>query len=155
MKEFNFNENKFSLSIKVEDILLNENLMKEFSDLKIKKEFHITLLGGENRKFLESLENKENTKNKLFEILNKYNFNYNLGDYFLLEKDDLKSVVVLVKIEDLNNFFEDLNKEFTHNFMIPTPHITLFVSNSTLYGEEFRGFSVDDWQDLKKTKIEI
>lgn len=153
MKNFNLDENNFSLSIKVEENLLNDNLINRFFDLKPKTEFHITILGGQNRKLLKNIKDKENTKKKLFSILEKYNFDYVLSDYFLLEKGDLKSIVVLVEIKDFTNFFEDLEKEFNCNFVLPTAHITLFISNSMVNGENFRGFSVDDWNDLKKIKI--
>ena len=62
MKKFNLDENNFSLSIKVEENLLNYNLINRFSDLRPKQEFHITILGGQNRKFLEVMNDKENTK---------------------------------------------------------------------------------------------
>ena len=60
--------------------------------------------------------------------------------------------MILVEIKDLINFFDDLKKEFNDNFVIPTTHITLFISDSKINEKDFRGFSVSDWNDLKKQK---
>jgi hypothetical protein len=48
------------------------------------------------------------------------------GDFKFVERDGKKTIVVMCKVSNLDNFFDLINKKYGLNIKYPTTHVTLY-----------------------------
>jgi len=116
--------------------------------LYVKNEFHISLV------CIKKIEEKYNVKipNFLNMIINDFcEFNkintlellhYN-NNYRFVARDDLKSVIVMCEILNLNKFFDLINRKYGLNIEYPPTHVTLYTLKDSI------GIYLIDSSDIK------
>jgi len=147
-------ENKFEFNIPNKTICLPvklENLPSEIiiqnTTLILQTSFHVSLacIGESIRKyniFIQDFENKilddfcEFSKTNEIKVL-KYN------DFKFIERDDLKTIVVMCDISNLNKFFDLMNQKYNLKIEYPPTHITLYILPSK------HGIFLTDANDIK------
>ncbi|HBY74715.1 TPA: hypothetical protein DEG21_02315 [Patescibacteria group bacterium] len=144
-----FNPETVTLILEIDNKAIDLNIKRieaEKLDLLEKKEFHFTIIGSKTgEEILKSLENLSKIKRneildkirKTSELINwivnpENNFYYLENSYnnpnTIFEKR--KSIIQVVTIDKINEFYEKLNSLLKKQFEVPFPHITLFT-NST------------------------
>jgi uridine kinase len=151
-----FDENAFSLILKIDNDAVDLDFINDFSkanELELKNEFHITVLGlkngGEIRKTLESLSNKE--RQKMFSEIRflvdstDWHFVFDQDRYFVSKKyenvadpegsettvgEERVSCIQMVILPGMNQFYKKLNTLLGTNLEAPPPHITLCAKSS-------------------------
>ena len=143
---FQYTPNKvIGLPIQLEN--LPNELRIEGNTLVLKNNFHVSLvcIGKIIEKYNISetdFENKiindfcEFSKINKIEVL-KYN------DFKFVQQDDLKSVVVMCDISNLDKFFKLMNEKYGLNVEYPPTHTTLYILESKL------GIFLTDADDIK------
>lgn len=149
----------------------------EYFGLLKKTEFHITIIGSETGEVilnvLDELDGiqKIETKNKLREACESFFWQaFLLDEYYYVRKHYNKdsainfnepenevreSIIQLVKIPRLSNFYERINSLFNQQFETPFPHVTLYT-NSTRAEKKMRGigiYSKKHFKSLETKKI--
>ncbi len=156
----------FILKIPLKIKNLKKDISLEGIKLYLKDEFHITLLGNENGKFLLNYLKKLNlSKNEIKkfysniekdinEILKKTkitpinNFYFLKKDYNREKKETRYSLIQIVKTNLIKKFFKLLKKRGVKiNFDFPEPHITLYKQ------KENAGIGLNKKEDLEKYSV--
>jgi hypothetical protein len=137
-----------------------------------KEEFHFTIIGSDTGEaILNQLANSsEAEKNKTLEQINKLlqSFDWKTtftNDFYYLQKiynepefpgeEKRRSIIQLAKIEQLEEFYIQLNLLLGTNFSTPLPHVTIYT-HSNRQDKKLRGigiYSQKDFDDLKPKKI--
>jgi hypothetical protein len=133
----------------------------------LKDEFHLTLLGNENGKYLfdflkqnlkysqDEIKNFYNElENETINLLDSSNFKF-LKEFHFLQKEynhkkfEIRnSIVQIIKTDLLEKFYNLLKqKGISIKFDSPTPHITLYKQ------KENTGIGLNKKEDLKKYSI--
>lgn len=156
---------KISIPNKIEILAKNKGL-------SIKKDFHITVIWSRTGEKIQEILQNKNEKDKI-EIIAKIKQIYESidwkidlsEDYYYIEKDYNKdwifekrsSIVQLLRLIWLEEFYEKLNNLLWTNFEIPLPHITLYTT-STREDMRQRGIGVysdKQFKELNPIKIEV
>lgn len=157
----NFNIEKITLLLNIEaDDSISDKLKEKAvgKNLLPKKEFHITLIGRATGEILKTIPD---SSSKIEEIYKKFNWNFETRDeFYFIEKqysDEEKrsSIIQIIELPNLKEFYKDLNNSFETNFEVPFPHITLFT-NSTKEENKLLGigiYSEDQFKSLNPEKI--
>lgn len=148
--QFNLRNKVIGLPIKLEN--LPTNVVVEENTLILKEVFHVSLvcIGKIIEKYNISIldfENKiitdfcEFTKTNEIKVLE-------FGDFKFVEQNDLKSIVVMCKISNLNKFFDLINKKYGLKIEYSPTHSTLYTLPCKL------GIFLTDVNDIKNlTKL--
>ncbi len=157
----NFNKEKITLLLNIEaDDLINDKLKYKAQEknLLTKKEFHITLIGRATGEILKTISD---SSSKIEEIYKKFNWVFAPQDeFYFIEKEypegeKRSSVIQIIELPNLKEFYKDLNNSFETNFEVPFPHLTLFT-NSTKEENKLLGvgiYSEDQFKSLNPEKI--
>ncbi len=117
----------------------------------IKEEFHVTLINLErNAKIVghgDIQSQKAELINAFYDFVSKSPLTrYELTDDLrLVDVNGNKTIVILVKLEGINDFFAWLSKKYDMKLPIQPTHITLY----TLPTDTF-GIPIDSYQELAK-----
>lgn len=121
-------------------------------DFVVKPEFHITLLSVERIAKLIDSANAEKLKPEIakefYEFVKKRPLTqYTLTDDIRLVRasEDNKTVVVMAKLEGINELFDTLSKKYDTKLPVQPTHITLY----TLPTDTF-GIPINSYEELKK-----
>lgn len=137
-----------------------------------KEEFHFTLIGSDTGEaILVQLANlseteKNNTLEQIDKLLKSFDWKTTFtDDFYYLQKiynepefagDEIRrSIIQLAKIEQLEEFYNKLNKLLGTNFSTPLPHVTIYT-NSNREDKKHRGiglYSQKDFEALNPEKI--
>lgn len=157
----NFNKEKITLLLNIEgDDLTNDKLKYKAQEKNLlpKKEFHFTLIGRATGVILKTIPN---SVSKIEEIYKKFNWNFETRDEFYFikkqysEEEKRSSIIQLIEIPNLEEFYNDLNNTLKTNFAVSFPHITLFT-NSTKEENNLLGigiYSKEEFGSLNPEKI--
>ena len=143
--KFQFMNRTICLPIKMED--LPNKLIIEGSTLLLKTSFHVSLvcIGEIIKKHNISISNFENKIIDDFCEFSRVNevkvLKYD--DFRFVTRDDLKSVVVMCEILNLEKFFEIIDEKYELNIEYPPTHITLYTLESK------PGIFLTDANDIK------
>ena len=143
--QFNLRNKVIGLPIKLEN--LPSRLEVESNDLVLKTSFHVSLvcIGKIIEKYNISIfdfENKiindfcEFTKTNNIKVLE-------YGDFKFAVENDLKTVIVMCKVSNLDKFFEIMNKKYGLEIEYPPTHATLYTLEGKL------GIFLTDANDIK------
>lgn len=139
------------------------------NELSPKNEFHCTVIGTrtavEISEILSGLDGNQGDL-LLVEIDSLIKqFSWNIipkNEFFLLEKtypeydgEVRRTIIQMVDIPDLTEFYEKLNNVLSSNFSLPLPHITLYAT-STNEKNILRGigvYSEDEFKQLQPKQI--
>ena len=137
-----------SALLHLDTTLINLDTKKEIAEslgLYPKDEYHSTIIGfTTGKQILNVLDSfQEQRKEKLLlavdQLLKSFTRNVELQDnYFLIEKtynnpesiETRKSLIQLVNIQDINEFYIKLNNLLGKDFATPMPHITLYTAST-------------------------
>jgi hypothetical protein len=143
--QFNIRNKVIGLPIKFDN--LPSKLIIEENELVLKDSFHISLvcIGKIIEKYNVSIPDFENIIINDFCEFSKTNeikvLEYN--DFKFVVENDLKSIVVMCKISNLNKFFDIINKKFGLKIEYPPTHATLYTLPNKL------GIFLTDLNDIK------
>lgn len=143
--QFNLRNKMIGLPVKLEN--LPSRLQVGGFNLVLKTSFHVSLvcIGKIIEKYDVSISDFENkiindfcefTKGNDIKVL-EYN------DFKFAVENDLKTVIVLCKISNLNKFFEITNKKYGLKIEYPPTHVTLYTLKDKL------GIFLIDANDIK------
>ena len=127
--QFNDKNKVIGLPVKLEN--LPARLIIESNSLVLKTSFHVSLvcIGKIIEKYNVATPDFENEVMNNFCEFTKENevkvLEYN--DFKFVEENDLKSMVVMCKVSNLDKFFEIINKKYGLNIEYPPTHITLYT----------------------------
>jgi hypothetical protein len=143
--QFNIKNKVIGLPIKLEN--LPKELIVEGNTLVLKEVFHVSLvcIGKIIEKYNVSLPNFEDgIINDFCEYCRKNELKVlEYGDFKFVEENDLKSIVVMCEISNLNKFFDLLNKKYGLSIEYPPTHSTLYTLPNKL------GIFLTDTNDIK------
>lgn len=180
-KELYFNHEKCECLIPVSEISIPD-LVRDVAlqhGLRIKPEFHITVLAGSNarrvNRALSSSEDADAVKQKIQRLFEGKRWDYKpTEEYFLIEKFYSKeellemgfpdipehtkmTIIQKLVLDDLEEFYRELSDVTGLEFITPLPHITLF-STASYKPWESKGIGVysdDELASYLREKIEI
>jgi len=128
--------NEFHSYITLADLTLGdlpEKLKFEGNELQIKSEFHISLVWGEK---IAEMVDESRIDEIISEIISeflKFNDKKPIVEYELLseirflERGDQKTLIVMAKVKNLEEFFVLLRTKYQKNIPIQPTHITLYT----------------------------
>jgi hypothetical protein len=132
--KFKFRYHTIGLPVVLED--LPREIIFEENTLVLRPEFHVSLV------CIGEIIKKHNITIPGFEdiIINDFcefsqNNNINItytNEFKFAERDDLKAIITMCKISNLNNFFDLINKKYLLSIEYPPTHITLYTPLSKL-----------------------
>ncbi len=108
--------------------------------LPTQPEHHISLICIKRLVPLLNSQNREGTEQEFlkvfldFESLNHLTEYELTNEFFVVEKDDRKSIVVKCNVPYLDELFQGLNDTFEQDFPKQVAHITLFARNNAGIG---------------------
>ncbi len=142
-----FDENKKTVLLHIKKEDLDLAIVRNFApaeSLFPKQEFHITIIGRETGEIIL----KENLDfEKIKELVKGTDWNFGLTqEYFYItkqypENEKRESIIQVVELPGLSDFYIKLNDSTGHNFSFPFPHVTLYTS-STKEENRFRGIGI-------------
>ena len=142
---FDDNKKTVLLHIKKEDLDLD--IVRNFAlaeNLFPKQEFHITIIGRETGEILL----KENLDfEKIKDLVKGINWNFDLTqEYYYItkqysENEKRESIIQVVELPELSDFYVKLNGLTGQDFSFPFSHITLYT-NSTKEENRLRGIGI-------------
>lgn len=161
-----FDPATYTLLLTVEQVELS-NCIAEVSEeafelgLQLKEEFHITVIGFRVGKQIKEMyatlqiENRIAIENGIRTFANSINWEFTPGGQraLYIEKkyknkqggfDLRKSIIHLLEMPAVQDFYKELNDVFGTTFDIPPPHVTLFV------GEDGQGIGIDSEKVLRE-----
>lgn len=151
--KYTFNDKSLTISLPVSNFNLPNKIKLEENDLCLKSNFHITLvpIGKIIEKNNLKIENLSNFILKDFCDFISFNsidlIEYS-NEYRFVQEKDLRTIVVMCKVSNLDKFFKLINQKYNINIETPPTHVTLY----TLYDK--LGIFILDNDDLYlKTKI--
>ncbi|MBP6236784.1 MAG: hypothetical protein KA536_11600 [Saprospiraceae bacterium] len=175
-KLFNKENLTFILSVEFdnEKFLKFKEIGKNFINLKLKEEFHLTIVGSSTSKYLSELEFdifgnpvsnvletlNEKTKFRIFLKEEYFLVNKKYSDkYFIINNQNIEefreSIIQIVKCEQIKEYYEALNLHFKTSIPLPLPHITIFTNSNNIENIK-RGigiYSFDEFWKLNPTKL--
>jgi len=119
---------------------LPESLEFEGEKLIVKPEFHITLVAV---KYIAEIIDKDNAEKLQLEIVeefNRFTEKFPLMEYELLNDirfvaiEDNKTIIIMVKLKGIENFFETLEKKYHKALPLQPTHITLYTLATNTFG---------------------
>jgi hypothetical protein len=143
-KEINFDDEKYTLLLKVENEFLDLDKFKDLAQvnrLQSKVEFHITILGfkygGVIKNLLDGFGNteRENSIYQLKSLIFNTDWSFELKDEFYsiskkYPKETRKSLIQMIWLPSIEKFYQNLNSILETNFEMPPTHITLYVGGT-------------------------
>lgn len=144
-EKYQFINQTIGLSVNLKD--LPSKLSIEDSIFFVKTSFHVSLvcIGKIMEKYNVSISNFENKIINDFCKFSKINnikvLEYN--DFKFVVKNDLKSIVVMCKVSNLDKFFEIINKKYELEIEYLPTHVTLYTLESK------PGIFLTDVNDIK------
>ena len=169
-QQINFDLETVNILLPLTPVLKRDAVIESIAKnrgLNIKNEFHCTIIGretGEHIRTVLAVLSKEEQKNKILEIKNlceKYSWKCTfLQEYYVVSKeytqeDKRESIVQMVELFDIKNFYFDLNSALGTDFKVPLPHITLDTKSSQ-EDKNLRGvgiYSEEQFHSLNPVKI--
>lgn len=150
-------ENKYefvfqTIGLPVELKNLPNELLMDGNTLLLKTKFHVSLvcIGKIIEKYNVSIHDFENKiVNDFCEFSKTYNIKVlEYNDFKFVARDDLKTIIVMCKVSNLDKFFELINKKYKLNIEYPPTHVTLYTLEGKL------GIFLTDSNDIKNlTKL--
>lgn len=108
--------------------------------LPIQPEHHISFVCTKRLVPLIDSKEREETKQEFVKAFLEFESNYNMTEYqltnefFVVETDDRKTVVVKCVVPYLEELFQRLSTKLSYDFPVQIPHITLYARNNTGIG---------------------
>ena len=130
---------------------LPQKIFVDSVELVIKSEFHITLVAAYRLAEIIDSKNKAKIRDEITKEFYKFVkqnplTKYKLSDELRLVKNqDQMTVVVMAKIESLNNFFHKLNDKFRVALPVQPTHMTLY----TLPTDKI-GIPINSYEELRQ-----
>lgn len=162
-----FNPDTFTLTLDIENVFIPQSLQEAalWYNLLKKNEFHVTIIGTRTSEQIQEYLNQLNIASKkvfimlLKKLFHRYTFNVTLeNDIFYINKsykdEERFSFIKIVKVDQLESFYRELNQLLWLEFSIPFPHITLFT-NSTNPEKKWRWiwrYSQKEFEDMNPIK---
>lgn len=138
-----FYPDTFTLILNIENVFIPESLKVAASGYNLlpKNDFHITIIGSRTSEQIQEYLNQLNIASKkvfimlLKKLVHRYPFKVMLeNDIFYINKsykdEERFSFIQIVKVDQLENFYRELNQLLWLEFPIPFPHLTLFTNSS-------------------------
>ena len=147
-------QNDIIIPSKIEDIAKQHSLSS-------KEEFHITIIGTQTGEELNKFSPLKKTSQIIKELAEKYQWRYSLeSGYYLCSKiypdgEKRQSIIQLITMKDIGDFYKKLNTCLGTHFDTPLAHITLYTS-STKKENNLRGigiYSQKQFELLRPEKI--
>lgn len=148
--KFEYKYNTISLPVEFKE--LPSNLIVENFNLFLKSSFHVSLvcIGKIIEKNSISIANfEDNVINDFCEFSKSNELRVlEFNDFRFVFQNDRRSIVVMCKISNLNNFFDFINNKYNLNLEYPPTHVTLYTLESR------NGIFLTDSSDIKNlTKL--
>ncbi|OGM96344.1 MAG: hypothetical protein A3B86_04360 [Candidatus Yanofskybacteria bacterium RIFCSPHIGHO2_02_FULL_38_22b] len=133
---FNPEKNTLLLEIKgnLPDLILDGDLALkiERKGFEKRKELHITVLGFKSgkriREALEKIPDKETIIEALIGMAENTEWTFDVNpERFHISKNERESIIQMVKLDGIDNFFDRLNGLLNTDIETPPPHITLYT----------------------------
>lgn len=140
-------------------------------DVLEKEEFHCTLIGSDTwveiLQYIETVEwdKKDKIWNMIVELCHSFDWKIKFqDDFYYIEKsyttdnaitETRKSIIQIIDLNALSEFYKQLNTLLWTHFDIPYPHITLYT-NSTLPERKLRWigiYSKTQFEELNPKKV--
>jgi hypothetical protein len=134
-------------------------------NLSEKDEYHITIFGfGAGKKIEDALRGEARKIEDFIELVNGTAGGYELKDEFYSIKktykimgvpEERRSVIMMVRVPELEEFFDRVNRLLGTNLEVPPTHITLYTKSSLLENNQ-TGIGISssrDFLDLKPSNI--
>lgn len=128
-----------------------ESLEFESEKFVVKPEFHITLLSVQ---YIAEIIDKNDAEKLQFEIVDefyKFTEEFPLTEYKLLNDirlvtvGDHKTIVILVKLKNIEKLFGSLEKKYQKTLPSQPTHITLYTLSTDIFG-----VPIFSYEELKK-----
>lgn len=167
-----FNEDNCNTLLSVKKDFINletKKIIAEELGLLKKDEFHLTIIWSKTwDRIMEFLSNLSQYKAKniihqIKHILFNIQWKILLNNEFYYIKKNYKenweireSIIQTAEIENLSQFYEEINKILDLQFDVPFSHVTLFT-NSNNNDKKLRGiwiYSFEDFQKMEPIKLE-
>lgn len=149
--KYEFVHQTIGLPIKLENLPI-EIIIKD-NTLVLQPAFHVSLvcIGEIIKKHNITIYDFENKIiNDFCEFSNTNEIKVlNFNDFKFVERDDLKSVIAMCEISNLNKFFDLINKKYKLNIEYPPTHVTLYILPSK------HGIFLTDSNDIKNLTAPI
>lgn len=101
-------------------------------ELNKKDEFHITLVGAKALTHLSAgIDANEAMRDAVKEFADVHDLTHFeiLNEFRLVKREERVTVIVMIRLEAINELYEFLNKKFAVNLPTQPPHITLYSLN--------------------------
>ena len=149
--KYEFVYQTIGLPIKLEN--LPSEVITQENTLVLQPSFHVSLvcIGEIIKKHNITIPNfEENIINDFCEFSNINDIKIlQFNDFKFAVRDDLKSVIVMCEISNLNKFFDLINKKYGLNIEYPPTHVTLYVLPNKF------GIFLTDSNDIKNLTTPI
>lgn len=140
METLSFSERNLTLLLNIEKEDIDLQRYQAISiDFEPKSEFHLTLIGNYGGREIKNAINtfnlyyQYNAVEKIRALAYKTDWSYSLLDVFYKvskeykDTDKRESIIQMVKIPSLVDFYDNLNKMLKTNLRYPLEHVTLFT----------------------------
>lgn len=167
-EEILFNRESYTLLLPVnlEDFNIPDYIRdyaKE-SGLIEKKELHITIFGfGVAKKIEEALKIRRDKTEDFIDLVHGMSWDFEpKHEFYEIEKsyniknisEERRSIIMMVSVSSLNNFFDSVNNLLGINLDIPPVHVTLFTKSSLPENNQ-SGIGISSQRDFLNLKSEV
>ncbi len=155
-------ENKYRVGGTKEDVIglsvsltdLPKEIQIQGNTLYLKDSFHVSLvcIGIIIQKYnilVPDFFNKVVNDFCDFAKINEIKILHYNNDFRFATENDLKSVVVMCEVSNINKFYDFINEKYTLNIKYPSTHITLYTLKKQL------GIFLTDEDDIKNLTVPI
>ena len=123
------------------------------NEFQKKDEIHITVLGFKNgqkvKEAIEKISDKETVTETLISMAEDTEWTFNLkSEKFYISKPGRESIIQLVELDGINNFFDRLNELLNLNLETPPPHITLYTKGDD--EKSYMGIGINSREEFEK-----
>lgn len=151
--------------LRIDPELVNVDSVQDVADkkgLSEKDEFHITIIGSKTaEQILESSEfSHEETVSFIEKPSKQFQWSFEfVSEYYFISKkyeeynEARESIIQLIDLSELKDFYVELNEYFGTSFDTPFPHLTLFTS-STKPENNLRGIGIYSEQQFRELNLE-
>lgn len=147
------NNKTSTLLLRIDPELVNTVSLQDIADekgLSEKDEFHITIIGSKTAESLLKLTNIDHKEiiALIDRLLQQFDWSFEfIPKYYFISKkykeygEARESIVQLIDLPDIKDFYKELNEFLGTSFDAPLPHLTLFTS-STKPENNLRGIGI-------------
>ncbi len=112
---------------------LPDKIIIEGTQLLIKSEFHISLVCTKRIAELIDPSQKERIENEIVNLFRSFIEHRNIATFKstkqlrLVERDERRTLIMMVKLPGLNEFFESLSRQYHQEVPLQPTHITMYT----------------------------